>query len=121
MATEVPKLSLAFQALHQPTFSSLSTPSSTVTPTPYPKDLTLLPSEQHPHVLAHNRLRLWLPLFPQNILDQEGRPTNLMFVDLERIQEVIEGAWAASTRETYGSGLLVFHVFYDKKNIPEAQ
>lgn len=29
--------------------------------------------------------------------------------------------WADSTKETYGSGLLVYHVFCDSKNIPEAQ
>jgi hypothetical protein len=30
-------------------------------------------------------------------------------------------AFADSTRETYGSGLLVFHVFCDSKSIPEDQ
>ncbi|KAF8835929.1 hypothetical protein BDN67DRAFT_912135, partial [Paxillus ammoniavirescens] len=29
--------------------------------------------------------------------------------------------WAISTRETYGSGLLTFHIFCDSKNIPENQ
>ncbi|KIK74672.1 hypothetical protein PAXRUDRAFT_19643 [Paxillus rubicundulus Ve08.2h10] len=43
--------------------------------------------------------------------------TNLL---LHRIYDVISHAWAKSTKETYGSGLLVFHVFYDSKSIPEA-
>ena len=34
---------------------------------------------------------------------------------------MLEHAFAVSTRETYGSGLLVFHVFCDKKGIAEAQ
>ncbi|KAF5324115.1 hypothetical protein D9619_011254 [Psilocybe cf. subviscida] len=39
--------------------------------------------------------------------------------DLERIQDVITHAWAPSTRETYGSGLLMYHVFCDLKSIDE--
>jgi hypothetical protein len=113
------KPALAYRALHQPAPSSLSTRSSN--PAPYLKDLSPLPSVQRPHVLARDRLRLWLPLAPRNTLDQEGHPTNLTSADLERIREVMEDAWAGSTRETYGSGLLIFHVFCDKKNISEAQ
>ncbi|KAF8799046.1 hypothetical protein BYT27DRAFT_7228279 [Phlegmacium glaucopus] len=62
--------------------------------------------------LTRDRLRLWLPLAPRNTLDLEGNPTNL---------ETIAGAWADATRETYGSGLLVFHVYCDKKMIAEEQ
>ncbi|KIJ10176.1 hypothetical protein PAXINDRAFT_86448, partial [Paxillus involutus ATCC 200175] len=29
-------------------------------------------------------------------------------------------AWADSTKETYGSGLLAFHIFCDHKSIPES-
>jgi hypothetical protein len=104
---------------HQPLVSS---PTTRLTvPISYPKDLTPLPSSRRPHVLARDRLRLWLPLAPRNTLDGEGRPTNLTPNDLERIREVIEAAWADSTRETYGSGLLVYHVFCDKKGISEEQ
>lgn len=38
---------------------------------------------------------------------------------LERILEVIGSAWAQSTKETYGAGLLVFHVFCDSNSIEE--
>ena len=41
----------------------------------------------------------------------------LTTTDLERVKEVLEGAWADSTKEAYGAGLLIFHVFCDRKNI----
>jgi hypothetical protein len=44
---------------------------------------------------------------------------NLSASDLERIGDVLVHAWAESTRETYGSGLLAFHVFCDARGISE--
>ena len=38
---------------------------------------------------------------------------------MARIQDVMLHAWAESTRESYGSGLLVFHVYCDSRAIPE--
>lgn len=38
---------------------------------------------------------------------------------LERILDVMGSAWAQSTKETYGAGLLVFHVFCDTNCIEE--
>jgi hypothetical protein len=40
---------------------------------------------------------------------------------LDRILEVMGSSWATSTKETYGAGLLVFHVFCDSHNIAESQ
>jgi hypothetical protein len=37
-----------------------------------------------------------------------------------RIFNVLAHAWAEGTTETYGSGLLSFHVFCDSKTVPEA-
>src|SRR4051812_41240846 len=34
---------------------------------------------------------------------------------------VMSFAWAPRTRETYSTGLLVFHVFCDSRDIPESQ
>jgi hypothetical protein len=51
----------------------------------------------------------------------QGQAVNLSGLDLERIEQVLGYAWADSTQETYGTGLLVFHVFCDIKNIPESQ
>jgi hypothetical protein len=42
-------------------------------------------------------------------------------VEIQQIRDGILHAFAESTRESYGSGLLVFHVFCDSKSIPEDQ
>ncbi|KIK74617.1 hypothetical protein PAXRUDRAFT_19696 [Paxillus rubicundulus Ve08.2h10] len=39
---------------------------------------------------------------------------------MTRIKDVMAHAWAESTRESYGSGLLVFHIFCDAKSIPDS-
>lgn len=41
--------------------------------------------------------------------------------DIARINEVTAHAWAPKTAETYGSGLLAYHVMCDLKRIPEAE
>lgn len=41
--------------------------------------------------------------------------------DIDRIITVLAHSHAPSTRETYGSGLLIFHVFCDTRAIPEVQ
>ena len=46
---------------------------------------------------------------------------NVTDADLECILEVMAQAWEEGTRETYGSGLLMFHVYCDNKAIPEIQ
>ena len=55
------------------------------------------------------------------MLDADGQPTNLTDADIARICMALSTAWADTTLETYGSGLLVFHVFCDRKNISKAQ
>ena len=39
--------------------------------------------------------------------------------DIHCIYEVISNAWADSTKVTYGSGLLTFHIFCDNREINE--
>jgi hypothetical protein len=39
--------------------------------------------------------------------------------DITHIQDIMCHAWAESTHKTYGSGLLVFHVYCDSCSIPE--
>ncbi|CAA7268205.1 unnamed protein product [Cyclocybe aegerita] len=90
----------------------------TCPPAPYQEALTPHFSLQRPHVLAQERLTCWKPTTPRNVL---GHPTNLTEANLRRILEVMEGAWAEGTREGYGSGLLVYHVFCDQKGISEEQ
>ncbi|KAJ7820876.1 hypothetical protein B0H14DRAFT_2832963 [Mycena olivaceomarginata] len=90
-------------------------------PKPYAANLAPIPSLNRPHVLARDRLRLWVPLQARNSLDENGKPVNVSTADLARIEAVMLEAWAEGTRDTYGSGLLVWHVFHDKRATPEAQ
>jgi hypothetical protein len=55
----------------------------------------------------------------RNALDGAGYPTNLEEGDLHRISGVLEEAYAHGTRSTYGTGLLAFHIFCDRKGISE--
>jgi hypothetical protein len=64
---------------------------------------------------------MWRPLQARSSLDDQGLPTNLSGLDLQRIEEVLGHAWTEPTRETYGAGLLVFHIYCDTKNIGELQ
>ncbi|KAI0915750.1 hypothetical protein AcV5_010472 [Taiwanofungus camphoratus] len=99
-------------------------PSSTSaynTPKPYRVGLTPIPSNLRPHCLARDRLRLWRPLTSRTPKDQQGKPITITDADLDRVLAVITVSWAQGTRETYGAGLLVFHVFCDTRNIPESQ
>ncbi|KAG2061227.1 hypothetical protein BDR06DRAFT_924808 [Suillus hirtellus] len=79
----------------------------------YKVDLTPVISALWPHCVAKDRLHLWIPFAPRLT------PNTLEAGDIVRIQEVMLHAWAESTRESYGSGLLVFHVFCDLRAIPE--
>jgi hypothetical protein len=84
---------------------------------PYRDDLRPILSVLRPHCLARERLLLWLPF-------NGSRSSNslpLSEEDLLRVFTVISHAYAESTLETYGSGLLVFHVFCDMKGISEVQ
>ena len=95
--------------------------SSSRSPLPSAPNPQLHLSPLRPHCLARERLRLWRPIQARNTLDARGYPTNLSLPDLERIKDVLTHAWAESTRETYGAGLLVWHIFCDMKLVPEEQ
>ncbi|KAJ6494649.1 hypothetical protein C8R47DRAFT_1116663 [Mycena vitilis] len=41
--------------------------------------------------------------------------------DLTRINDMLVHTWAPGTRDTYGSGLLVYHVWHDIRGTPEDQ
>ncbi|KAH7916929.1 hypothetical protein BV22DRAFT_992234, partial [Leucogyrophana mollusca] len=74
-----------------------------------------------PCCAAKDRLRLWKPASSYPTLDARNRPTSITDSEVQRIQDVMIHAWADSTRESYGSGLLVYHVFCDSKVVPESQ
>jgi hypothetical protein len=106
--------------LHSP-IPSADITSVHTRPHPYLPSLTPLPSTLRPHCLARDRLRLWLPPHGRSSRDHTGSPLPLSDVDFNRILTVIGHSLASGTRETYGSGLLVFHVFCDARHIPEDQ
>ena len=66
-----------------------------------------------------NRIAEWKPESPRNVLDANGYPTNLAEDDLARIRAVLKEAYAPSTRKTYGSGLYLFHMYCDHRDIEE--
>ena len=95
-----------------------SLPSSARRPKPstYSSSLRPQPSPLRPHCLARERLRWWIP--SPNVSSCHGT-AELGPGELERVFEVMSNAWAESTRESYSSGLLVYHVFCDARNVPE--
>ncbi|KAG1893102.1 uncharacterized protein F5891DRAFT_963498 [Suillus fuscotomentosus] len=90
-------------------------------PRPYHNSLTPLLSPLRPHCLARDRLRLWVPATSRSRLDHTGSLVSLTDSNIDRILLVIAHCHAPSTRECYGSSLLVFHVFCDSRGIPEHQ
>lgn len=95
--------------------------STTAQPRPYNATLTPNLSPLRPHCLARDRLRLWRPLVARSCLDDTGSLINISDSDIDRIIVVLAHSHAPTTRETYGSGLLIFHVFCDARDIPEEQ
>ncbi|KAG2053324.1 hypothetical protein BDR06DRAFT_1053232 [Suillus hirtellus] len=72
-----------------------------------------------PHCLAKDRLQLWLPLHSCSHHDSAGAIIPVSEDDLNHILSVIGHSLAVGTQETYGSGLLAFHVFCDARGISE--
>lgn len=83
----------------------------------YPPDLTPAPSPLRPHCPAKDRLRLWKPI--ATVKQTNGTDPPLLIADEERVREVLAAAYSDSTKATYGTGLLAFHVFCDKKGVDE--
>jgi hypothetical protein len=100
---------------------ALAGANSKSSPAQYNPDLTPAPSLLRPHCLAKERLRLWLPSIPCPLLDGNGIPVLLRDEDILRIRVVSAKAYADSTIGGYGAGLLVYHVYCDRKEIPEEQ
>ncbi|KIK91269.1 hypothetical protein PAXRUDRAFT_798269, partial [Paxillus rubicundulus Ve08.2h10] len=82
----------------------------------YPADLN--PSSLQPACTARDRLQKWQPA-PHATHDPHSSPTTFQESDLNRIKDVIAHTCAESTKESYGSSLLIFHVFCDAKSIPD--
>lgn len=69
-----------------------------------------------PTCKAKDRLLLWTPVQVRSPGDSKSVLTRR---DIDRIYEVLASAWRPSTKETYGTGLLAFHIFCDSRNVPE--
>ena len=87
-----------------------------ITHKPYHVGLVPLPATLQPHCPAQDKLWLWCPVSSQsgNIGEIEVLET-----DLERILDVINVSWDKWTIDTYGVGLLVYHIFCDSHHISE--
>lgn len=55
------------------------------------------------------------------LYDFSGDPLPFSHSVVETVHGALANSWQDSTKSTYGSGLLIFHVFCDKHNIPEHQ
>jgi len=106
-----------------PHFSAPLPPAFSLTgqPRPYQPGLAPAPSPLQPHCIAVDRLRRWLPVVSRDAVNAKGERVNITDQDLERTLVVLTYAWTPGTRQTYGTGLLIFHVFCDSREIPEEQ
>jgi hypothetical protein len=68
-----------------------------------------------PHCAAKDRLEKWPP--HPDLLPFLGPPETLELQ--ERVRAITLEGWAESTRATYSAGLLVYHIFYDSRGVPE--
>ncbi|KIK83839.1 hypothetical protein PAXRUDRAFT_152999, partial [Paxillus rubicundulus Ve08.2h10] len=84
----------------------------------YSPNLTPLPSSLRPTCTVRDHLQKWWPASPLTH-NPHCSPTTFQESNLDRIKDVIMHTWAESTKESYGSGLLVFHIFCDAKSIPD--
>ena len=89
-------------------------------PQPYHPHLTPQVSPLHPHCLAGEWLKLWQPAGSSHPAGHESGFT-LSDKDVDRIINIMNVSWSKGTQETYGAGLLVYHVFCDMQQLPEAQ
>jgi hypothetical protein len=82
--------------------------------------LTPEPSTLRPHVSAKDRLHCWTPaiLAASNSKHLTTLPS-VSNAEKQQIRDTILASWDDSTRTTYGAGLLVFHVFCDRRDTPE--
>lgn len=104
-------------ATNSPKFNApLSLPKQLSRSRSYPKHLTPRISPLRPPCAARDRLRRWRP-FSSRTNSPDGQ--SISEQDLKRILDVMNVSWAQGTRETYASGLLVYHVFCDSRNIAE--
>lgn len=86
---------------------------------PYSEGLAPAPLLLHPHMVACERLQLWEPARSSRSSEEGAENGVITEEHMRRVFAMMNAAWADSTKETYSTGLLLFHVFCDFRNIPE--
>ena len=98
-----------------------ATPPHTLKLRPYKQDLTPALSPLRPHCLVRQRLSLWLPNLSAARSSVSDRGPPLDDAEVKQVLLIMGVSLAESTRELYGTGLLVFHVYCDTKSVPDSQ
>ncbi|THH29295.1 hypothetical protein EUX98_g4898 [Antrodiella citrinella] len=106
-----PKLDASRRGSSSAHRSNPPTAPTTIRPSNSASAATLTPSILRPKCAAAKRLIMWKP---SNVKAPLGEVE-------ERVKWVMTNAWADSTLETYGAGLLAYQAFCDKYQIPEAE
>ena len=91
---------------------------STRDPALYPQNLNPTPSSLCPHCMAGDQLQNRVPA--SSMLTPFSTPLSHR-VNRERIKNTMMHAWGEGMRMSYGSGLLMWHVFCDDNGMPETQ
>ena len=112
--------SLHFDSLlaHPPPTTHIST---SVAKPHYHPDLHPLPSFHRPHCLARDKLCFWILTVTSERAMGNTTPTVVSEAALDHILEVTDVLWAESTKELYGTGLLVFHIYCNINHISESE
>lgn len=82
----------------------------------YRNNLQLTPSVKRPFCISGEHLHLWLPC-PLPASSSQGYMASSS-ASAEHVLDFLNNAYAPGTRDTYGTGLLVFHIFCDQKVPP---
>ena len=114
--TAKPKHPCLLNVLNNPSSSSTITfrPSTSFNPTLS----SLLPSVLcPPDCPAGDCIHVWRPMNTCHTLNHNNLPTNFNENDLAYIKNLLEHTFAPNTRNSYGSGLLIFHIFCNLRGI----
>jgi hypothetical protein len=88
-------------------------------PRAYRPGLAPLPSTLRPRCHAKDRTRLWLAPSEVRAADAHGRPLPSVEQDIARAPLIISRQIEESTRESYGTALLLFAVYCDARRLSE--
>ena len=112
----MPRIEAPRQCFNQPLPDNNS---SQARPCPYKLDLTPITSPLRPHCLTCQWLLSWHPSVtsPHSMSSDPNQP--LSDKEIDHIVWVIGASWSEATKELYGMGILIFHVYCNIHGIPE--